>query len=322
MIRNKIVVVLVTYNRLEKLKRALECYEKQTYPLQEVLVVDNCSTDGTDLFLAEWGVQKSEFKRKWISLSENMGGAGGFAAGMEEVLQQQKQKYINADWILVSDDDAFPEDDAVEKLIRVYEQLPRKEQNSVVVLSSAVLNHGKYDLGHRCRIQKSFLRVRFTSVNEKEYDNPFFKMDIFTYVGVMIRLDVLAQAGPANKDYFIYCDDHEHSLRLRKYGEFICVPTSVFHHDRTSIKDRKITWYNYYDRRNSLYIIKMFFPQKRYLLFRLIKRYILDISPISKRNKEERELFKAAQKDVVNGRLGEHPVYKPGFQISQEDNKL
>ena len=54
MIRNKICVVIVTYNRLEKLKRALLCYVNQKYLPSCIVVVDNCSTDGTSAFLKGW----------------------------------------------------------------------------------------------------------------------------------------------------------------------------------------------------------------------------------------------------------------------------
>ena len=47
-------VVLVTYNRLDKLKIALECYEKQSYLPKNIIVVNNASTDGTKEYLDEW----------------------------------------------------------------------------------------------------------------------------------------------------------------------------------------------------------------------------------------------------------------------------
>jgi GT2 family glycosyltransferase len=42
-------VVLVTFNRLEKLKIALGSYDKQTVKPKYILVVDNKSTDGFGL---------------------------------------------------------------------------------------------------------------------------------------------------------------------------------------------------------------------------------------------------------------------------------
>ena len=41
----KIGVVIVTYNRLEKLKKCLSAYERQAFLPVFLHIVDNCSTD-------------------------------------------------------------------------------------------------------------------------------------------------------------------------------------------------------------------------------------------------------------------------------------
>ena len=69
MCKDKIAVVLVTFNRLDKLKQAVEYYEQQTYPIQEVVIVDNHSTDGTIQYLKEWVNGKGNFKRKTVLLN-------------------------------------------------------------------------------------------------------------------------------------------------------------------------------------------------------------------------------------------------------------
>ena len=47
-------VVLVTYNRKEKLIKALKSYDNQSYKMKFVLVVNNASTDGTKEYLELW----------------------------------------------------------------------------------------------------------------------------------------------------------------------------------------------------------------------------------------------------------------------------
>lgn len=70
--------VIVTYNRLELLKEALAALELQSYPIQKIIVVDNCSTDETPAFLAE----KAKDNRYVIErLKENVGGSGDFPMG-------------------------------------------------------------------------------------------------------------------------------------------------------------------------------------------------------------------------------------------------
>lgn len=67
-IKNKVAVVLVTFNRLDKLKIALDCYEKQNIELAELIVVDNHSTDGTVQFLKDWEKRIGRFRRNVLYL--------------------------------------------------------------------------------------------------------------------------------------------------------------------------------------------------------------------------------------------------------------
>ena len=67
---NKIGCVVVTFNRLEKLKKALAAYEKQEMQPVYLIVVDNASTDGTDEFLRQWKMEDSKVKRYVLSLKK------------------------------------------------------------------------------------------------------------------------------------------------------------------------------------------------------------------------------------------------------------
>lgn len=312
----RVTVVLVTFNRLEKLKIALSCYERQTYKIEKLIIVDNCSTDGTIDFLKKWIDIKSDFDKDVVYLSENTGGAGGFGAGMDHALDLVNSMQLKTDWILVSDDDAFPNDDAIEKMLAYYRKQELERQTEIVALSSAVINHGQVHESHRSRVEKDFFRVRFVGVNKNYYSEDGFEIDLFSYVGTMIKVSALKRVGTTFRDLFIYGDDNEHSLRLRKIGKLVCVPTSIFVHDIPGVEARKIGWHNYYNRRNQLYILKKYFPL-RYFINRFLKRYVLDISILSKNTTEEKKLFKAAQKDALKNKLGTHPVYKPGFVIKE-----
>lgn len=315
MFDQKVAVVLVTFNRLDKLKIALKCYESQTFKPTRIIVVDNCSNDGTQEYLKDWKTNTS-LSSELVFLNENTGGAGGFGTGMDYALKEIKESKLDADWILVSDDDAFPKDDAIEKMIEFYSCLNKNEQDNIVALSSTVLNHGEIHEGHRSRVNKNLFRVRFVPVSKDEYVNKSFEIDLFSYVGTMIKVDALLSCGTTNKELFIYGDDNEHSLRLRKLGKVICVTDSIYNHDTPGIDSRKIGWPSYYNRRNQLYILKKYFP-RRCFYTRYIKRYLFDISVFSKHSKEEKKLFKTAHHDAIKGKLGKHPIYKPGFTIKE-----
>ncbi|HID00230.1 MAG TPA: glycosyltransferase, partial [Piscirickettsiaceae bacterium] len=94
----RIVAVVVTYNRLSALRRTLS--HLLTQPLHAIVVVDNASTDGTQAFLADQVDERVHV----LTLPENLGGAGGFHAGVDYA-----HTHLDYDYLLLQDDDAWPE---------------------------------------------------------------------------------------------------------------------------------------------------------------------------------------------------------------------
>src|SRR5258708_37508271 len=78
----KAAAVLVTYNRKELLVEALTALRAQTRPADTVIVVDNASTDGTADLVRERFAEVELLER-----TRNLGGAGGFAAGIGRALE-------------------------------------------------------------------------------------------------------------------------------------------------------------------------------------------------------------------------------------------
>src|ERR1700730_14331016 len=72
-------VVVVTFNRCALLKDTLAYLDRQKYPIERIFVVDNASTDGTREFLEGLRMPRCEA----TLMEKNLGGAGGFSAGME-----------------------------------------------------------------------------------------------------------------------------------------------------------------------------------------------------------------------------------------------
>ena len=110
--------VIVTYNRLDKLKKCLAAYETQTYQPSKILVVNNASTDGTKEYLIQWeGDNTSPVQKYVLHMNENLGGAGGFAEGIRHMQDME------VDWIWIADDDAYPDEKCLEVIEQYYESL-------------------------------------------------------------------------------------------------------------------------------------------------------------------------------------------------------
>ena len=66
----KIDAIIVTFNRLNKLKNALDAFEKQEYLPNRMIIVNNHSSDGTSEYLHKWKEKNaSKFE---VVLSESL----------------------------------------------------------------------------------------------------------------------------------------------------------------------------------------------------------------------------------------------------------
>ena len=145
----KFGAVIVTYNRIEHLRKSIFLYTQQTMKPEYIVVVDNASTDGTDAFLKEWLLLDEGVHKEAVFLPENMGGSGGFYTGLEKMLQHE-----DVDWIWVADDDAYPAQDAFE---RAYEYITGlgSEADDVAAVCGGVGTDGGFSNMQRFHLSKS-----------------------------------------------------------------------------------------------------------------------------------------------------------------------
>lgn len=305
-------VVVVTYNRLEKLKKALACYENQTLSFRSIIIVDNHSSDGTYEYLEEWKSKQTPFVKYIIHAEDNLGGSGGYYLG------QKKAMELNPDWLFLADDDAYPVADMMEKF---YDYAGHHLIGEYAAICGTVFHpDDSIDLQHRSRyLMKGKRFVQRVSSTLSDYEKPEFKIDFLSYVGVFLNGKALKKVGLVNPDFFIYQDDSEHSLRLKKYGDVICVPCIRIVHDDMIVGDSKpeaplVSWKDYYFERNGMVLLKKHFPwaaihQTRKLFAKKMKGELKgDRYGIMKWE---------AVKHAWLGRMGKHPVYVPGWEIKK-----
>lgn len=310
-------VVIVTFNRLDKLKKTLECYARQTLTFRNLVVVNNHSTDGTEDYLELWRQMDAPFGKCVVTTKDNLGGAGGFYLG------EKKAMSLNPDWIFIADDDAYPEPDLMERFFRFSEQITLDRYAAVC---AAVLKpDGSYDVSHRSRYTVTQTNhFIWDSAPLEDYQKSFFTIDFLSYVGPFINAKALKKVGYVDPKFFIYNDDSEHSLRLKKYGDIICVPTIRIIHDVKDVNQFKgqdasqteaVSWGDYYSNRNEMVMLKRHLPKVAWKRFKsAIKRQIKgkNTTPYDK-------LVWIAYRDAWLHRMGMHPVYKPGWSFC--DNK-
>lgn len=304
-------VVIVTYNRLECLKKALDCYSAQSFKPKHLIVVNNASTDGTLSFLEEWKATLEDFDKIIITNEKNVGGAGGFSIGVDAA------RKTGDDFVFLADDDAYADKDALKQLNEYYKN--QIDSENISTLCTSVVNYGKYDKVHRRRIKKGIFFIKRVLVDESEYSMKGFEIDEFSFVGVAIRSKIINSVGLPKADYFIYFDDTEYSHRVAQKGNIICVPSSVMNHNVASGHgDNDVTWRSYYSLRNSLDVLLRYYP-KRYFYFEALVHYLRRCTIITRiikhRTKVQSQLLLDAIEDAKKGNIKISDKYYPGSKF-------
>lgn len=238
----KIIAVVVTYNRLELLKKGIQAL-RSNQSLTEIIVIDNGSTDGTP----EWLDGQADL---YVVHQANVGGSGGFYTGIKTAYEK------GADWIWCMDDDVFPHKDCLEKL------LSYTQDSNIGILSPRRLLEGKvfthefqaYDFSnpfasmHGKKLSKQQIE-QATEIVGADFEGPF------------IRREVVEQIGLPNKDLFIFCDDTDYCLRTHLAGfKLLYVPEALmdkhlfFSQDNWTTRNQKKKWKRYYQVRNEAYL--------------------------------------------------------------------
>lgn len=308
----KIGVVLVTYNRLDKLKIALESYNKQSIKPQYVLVVNNNSTDNTAEYLEEWKKEQKEYERIVLNLDKNTGGSGGFYQGLKESLK------LDADWVWVADDDAYPKENAFEIAQRYVENHKNSEKELSAICGTVLKSDAKtIDYSHRRRIYTTiFNHVAQPYSKSRDYEQEEFEVNGFSYVGTLINKEKMKQTELTKKDYFIYYDDTEHSYRLSKLGKIVCVPSMQVVHDAPHSEMSEIVkWKLYYLVRNTLDFIRCNFDEKYFkeACIEVPFKFKVAVLLFGKNKKYGYKMINEAVKDAKAHKTGLHDIFKPGW---------
>jgi len=194
-----VAAVVVTYNRLDKLKKGIASIRASSVRPRTIVLVDNASTDGTGDYLRSIAGDEDVHV---LSLPENVGGAGGFAAGLRRAYD------LGADFFWIMDDDCYPEPDALERLLDEHRAVEEHVKDRVPFACSVV----KFVDGQLCEMNEAvttwdwprYLVQGLNSVKVREC----------TFVSVLLPRWTVEEHGLPLAEYFIWYDDKEYTKRL------------------------------------------------------------------------------------------------------------
>ena len=248
-----VAAVIVTYNRLDKLKATVE--RTLSLPFTHVVVVNNASTDGT----AEWLDSLTDARLHRIHESENRGGAGGFARGFDEAARR-----TSAEWLVCFDDDAYPATDALAAFSQLSLGADVGGVAAAVYLPSgaiSVMNRPGVNAFRSVSLLWKALRRRSNrfGVADAAYQSAASSdVSYSSFVGLFVRCDLVRGVlGLPRAELFIYGDDTLFTLGIGRSGyRLLFAPAVRFVHDcETLLQQRRVyqpLWKAYYTVRNGL----------------------------------------------------------------------
>ncbi len=226
-----IFAVVVTYNRISLLPKVLDSIRKQTRRIDKIIVVNNNSTDGT----FDWLKTQNDLL---IINQDNLGGAGGFHTGIKYAFEH------GADWIWTMDDDVFPEECALEELIKYKD------------LSDCIIPTRYYNDGVRCNWGgiydlKRRVLVLGTRPRDYGYSKPFYIVNTSCFEGMLISRKIVELIGYPDIRFFISGDDTIYGLLASRYTNIFLVEAAILKRAKSSGENQfHSPFYLYYLFRN------------------------------------------------------------------------
>lgn len=229
---DKVIAVVVTYNRQQLLSNCIAAIKNQTRKVDNILVINNGSTDGT----LQWLIKQEGIE--YIS-QKNVGSGGGFHSGIKAAYEK------GYTWMWLMDDDGYPKEDALEKLLE-------NNNEELMLRNCAVVN--KED-------KKSFVWKTLNYKTIDEVKDSVINNVAHPFNGTLLNRKIVERVGLPEAKLFLWGDETEYYYRIIRKNSipFCTISASIHYHPPTSFSYKKewdfaTGWKMYYYIRNRYHI--------------------------------------------------------------------
>jgi GT2 family glycosyltransferase len=258
-VSSTVSIVIVNYNGAELLGPCLDSVLSQTRPFDEIIVVDNASTDSTVQF-----IERTFPGVHLIASRENLGYAEGCNRGILAA---------SGELVAILNNDVVLDPDWLEHLLQ-YNRDPWSFWASLVAFAS---DPGRVDSAGD---GMAVVGAGFKIGHGKKTCNYGVPAEVFGPCGAaaLYRRSLLEATGGFDPDFFLVYEDADLNFRARLLG-FRClyVPQAVAYHGVNSNIGTFSHNYVFYGHRNSEYVFWKNLPL-RLLLSYLPERILFDVA--------------------------------------------
>lgn len=212
-----VTALCLSYNGGERTYNTVAALTRQRYPLHEILLVDNGSTDGSLEPI------RRDFPQVRIISQENLGLPAARNAGL---------RHATGDLVFMVDGDVYAEPDCLERLVEAH-----LSSGCAVVCPRIRL------IPERDTVQCDGAAAHFTGnmilrhAYQPADQTPATPAIVDGCIGASSLVDrrKVIDAGGWDEAIFLYFEDHEFCTRMRGLGHrFYCEPRALVYHDRVT----------------------------------------------------------------------------------------
>lgn len=235
---HKLLVILITFNSEIYIEKCFYSISKQTYNDFNLLIIDNNSQDNTleiiKNLLSKY--PKLANKTEIIDLNSNIGFSRAVNIGLRKAINKIK---LCTSVLLINHDTYFDKNlfkYGMDLLIinkKAGACCPKilSPNNTLWWQGTRLYSVNDIIWGINHRISE------FIQEGGKKVANNVFELEILNGCAMFIKVSAIKTAGMFNEKYFMYVDDLEYSIRLKKFGYKLLLFTNSFvYHDTISRK--------------------------------------------------------------------------------------
>lgn len=298
----KVTILLVNYNGKKYLEKCIESLYRQTYLNMSILIVDNCSDDGSVKFL------KDRYPNiETIVCPQNYGFAKGNNIGIRYALD------CGTDYVMLLNIDTTVDAHLLEYLMQEADQdtvtvptIYYDKRYMKIWYAGGEMDYVKGDSSH---ILKGGNRV----VQEVSFA---------CGCCVLIHKKIIEKTGLFDENFYLYYEDTDWSLRCIKEGIKIkYVPRAKMWHKIGGSGGKKGELLKtYYMTRNQLYFVK---KHQDFIQMNTLKRTVQIMKDSFSENteKEKRKYIWHGIRDFYRGKMGRLNLEDQGKAIMMENGK-
>lgn len=298
-----VCIIVLNWNNAAATSSCLRSLLTITYPAYEIVLVDNGSTDNSVQVLT------AAFPAvTLLQTGANLGYAGGNNAGIRYAVER------GAAFILVLNNDITVSPDFLKPLVEALMGQPDAGVVTPLVAEQGQDEGRVWALGSAIDTSTARVSRRHAgdSLERWVHEAPF-EVDIASGAAMLVRVELFARTGLLDEEFFLYYEETDWSLRLRRAGyRILAVPGSVVWHKVSATLGIDSPVIDYYMLRNHFRLINRHWsgPARNYLWLCLAARHLLAAAAFTvdshgglrTANRNARLL---AIRDAILGRWGE-----------------